>query len=86
VCPWNQRFARTLPEGSPYAARDVIAGKDSRRLACELLAMTQEEFSAAFKDSPMKRAKLRGLKRNASVVLDNMDAADNESAGAQAAR
>jgi len=48
--------------------------------------MTQEEFSAAFKDSPMKRAKLRGLKRNASVVLDNMDAADNESAGAQAAR
>jgi hypothetical protein len=34
--------------------------------------MTQEEFSAAFKGSPMKRAKLRGLKRNAAVVLGNV--------------
>ena len=33
--------------------------------------MTQEEFSAAFKNSPMKRAKLRGLRRNAAVVLGN---------------
>ena len=33
--------------------------------------MTQEEFSAAYKGSPMKRAKLRGLKRNAGVVLGN---------------
>src|SRR5689334_10305933 len=69
VCPWNQRFARILPEGSPFAARDVIAGKDARTLARELLAMSQEEFSATFKGSPMKRAKLRGLKRNAAVLL-----------------
>jgi epoxyqueuosine reductase len=34
--------------------------------------MTQEEFSRAFKGSPMKRAKLRGLKRNAAVVLGNI--------------
>ena len=34
--------------------------------------MTQAEFSAAFKGSPMKRAKLRGLKRNAAVVLGNV--------------
>jgi epoxyqueuosine reductase len=34
--------------------------------------MTQEEFSRAFKGSPMKRAKLRGLKRNAAVVLGNV--------------
>jgi epoxyqueuosine reductase len=33
--------------------------------------MRQREFSAAFKGSPMKRAKLRGLKRNAAVVLGN---------------
>ena len=37
--------------------------------------MTQEEFSRAFKGSPMKRAKLRGLKRNAAVVLENLGAA-----------
>ena len=34
--------------------------------------MTPEEFSVAFKGSPMKRAKLRGLKRNAAVVLGNV--------------
>jgi hypothetical protein len=35
---------------------------DARRLARVLLAMTQEDFSAAFKGSPMKRAKLRGAR------------------------
>ncbi len=39
--------------------------------------MTQEEFSRAFKGSPMKRAKLRGLKRNAAVVLGNVGTADD---------
>jgi epoxyqueuosine reductase len=34
--------------------------------------MSQEDFSRAFKGSPMKRAKLRGLKRNAAVVLGNV--------------
>ena len=55
-----------------FAPREVLAGKDARTLAREILAMTQEEFSAAFKGSPMKRAKLRGLKRNAAVVLANV--------------
>jgi epoxyqueuosine reductase len=71
VCPWNVRFARGLPEDSPYAAREVLGGRDARTLARELLGMSQEEFGAAFKGSPMKRAKLRGLKRNAAVVLGN---------------
>lgn len=34
--------------------------------------MTQEEFTTAFRKSPMKRAKLRGLTRNATVVLGNV--------------
>ena len=71
VCPWNVRFAQAnkVPE---FAPREVLAGKDARTLAHELLAMSQEAFSAAFKSSPMKRAKLSGLKRNAAVVLDNI--------------
>ena len=72
VCPWNVRFARALPGNSPYAAREALGGQDARQLARELLGMTQAEFSAAFKGSPMKRAKLRGLKRNAAVVLCNV--------------
>ena len=40
-------------------------------LARDLLQMSQAEFSTAFKHSPMKRAKLRGLQRNAVVVVGN---------------
>jgi epoxyqueuosine reductase len=72
VCPWNVRFARELTTDSPFAARESLAEKDARTLAHELLGMTQTEFSAAFKGSPMKRAKLAGLKRNAAVVLGNI--------------
>jgi epoxyqueuosine reductase len=72
VCPWNVRFAQALPDESPYAPREALAGKDARTLARDLLDMTLEEFSRAFKDSPMKRAKLRGLRRNAAVALGNI--------------
>jgi len=77
VCPWNVRFAQELPEESPYQPRDVIGRKDARTLAREILQMTREEFSRAFSKSPMKRATLRGLKRNAAVVLGNVGALDN---------
>jgi epoxyqueuosine reductase len=70
------RFARYASDESPFQPRAAIAGKDARTLARELLAMTQEEFSAAFKGSPIKRAKLRGLKRNAAVVLGNVGDAE----------
>lgn len=70
------RFAREL-KVKEFAAREVLAGCDARQLAREILRMTQEEFSAAFKSSPMKRTKLRGLKRNAAVVLGNLDAASH---------
>ena len=68
VCPWNVSFASELKEPA-FAPRDVIAGKDARTLAEDLLAMSQEDFSAAFRKSPMKRAKLAGLQRNAEAVL-----------------
>ncbi|HEX7977237.1 MAG TPA: tRNA epoxyqueuosine(34) reductase QueG [Gemmatimonadaceae bacterium] len=76
VCPWNERFATALAKDSPFQPRAALARRDARTLARELLAMTQEEFSAAFRGSPMKRAKLHGLKRNAAVVLGNSDAED----------
>jgi epoxyqueuosine reductase len=77
VCPWNTRFAEVLPNDSPYVPREVIGGKDARALARELLGMSPETFSRGFKGSPMKRAKLRGLKRNAAVVLGNVGTADD---------
>jgi epoxyqueuosine reductase len=39
--------------------------------------MSQEEFSRAFKSSPMKRAKRRGLARNAAVALGNAGTVDD---------
>jgi epoxyqueuosine reductase len=77
ACPWNLKFAEPLPDGSPYAARAALAGKDPRHLARDLLGMRREEFSDAFNGSPMKRAKLRGLKRNAAVVLGNVGTAED---------
>ena len=71
VCPWNISFAEELKEPA-FEAREAIAGKDARALSRDILQMSQEEFSAAFRHSPMKRAKLRGLKRNAAVVLGNV--------------
>jgi len=77
VCPWNLRFARGLPDGSPFAPREALHHKDARTLALDILAMDDERFRAAFKGSPMKRAKLRGLKRNAAVVLGNVGTEDD---------
>jgi epoxyqueuosine reductase len=76
-CPWNVTFAKELPNDSPNAPRDALGGKDARTLARELLDMAQPELSAAFKGSPMKRAKLRGLERNAAVVLGNVGTDDD---------
>jgi epoxyqueuosine reductase len=70
VCPWNEKFAQPLREEA-FAARPAIAGKDAPTLAREILAMSDDDFRIAFKGSPMKRAKLRGLQRNAAVVLEN---------------
>lgn len=71
VCPWNVSFARELrvPE---FSARPVLASNDARTIAQEIVAMDDDQFRLAFKGSPMKRAKLRGLKRNAAVVLANL--------------
>ncbi|HLA14933.1 MAG TPA: tRNA epoxyqueuosine(34) reductase QueG [Gemmatimonadaceae bacterium] len=74
VCPWNIRFSREIAGDSPFKPRQVLA-KDAHVLANELLSMSQEEFSTAFRKSPMKRARLQGLKRNAAVCLSNLGVA-----------
>ena len=68
MCPWNVKFAREVKEPS-FQPRAAIAGKDARTLAADILAMSDDEFRAAFKGSAMKRAKVAGCKRNAEVVL-----------------
>jgi hypothetical protein len=56
-----ERAVRTRAAGrlAVRAARGARR-RDAHTLARELLAMSQEEFSVTFKNSPMKRPKLRG--------------------------
>lgn len=65
VCPWN-RFAR--------AGRQVLLAA-RRELAdlslLEVLELTPERFAAVFKGTAIKRVKLAGLLRNASIVAAN---------------
>jgi epoxyqueuosine reductase len=71
VCPYNVKFARELKEPA-FTARPAIRDKDAITLATDLLEMEEEKFREAFRKSPMKRAKLSGLVRNAAVVLKNL--------------
>ena len=68
----NVRFSQELADNSSFRAREVIAEKDLLTLAHDILALDQDAFSAASRKSPMQRAKLHGLQRNAGVVLDNI--------------
>jgi epoxyqueuosine reductase len=70
VCPWNEKFASPVNEAA-FRPREAIADKAALTAARDIIAMDDEQFRVAFKGSPMKRAKLRGLKRNAAIVLSN---------------
>jgi epoxyqueuosine reductase len=71
VCPYNVKFARELREPA-FGPRAIIGDRDAQSLARELLTMDDDAFRASFRSSPIKRAKRRGLLRNAAVVLGNI--------------
>ncbi len=76
VCPWNVSFASELREPA-FAAREGLDSTDARATARALLAVSVTEFQQQFRGSPMKRAKRRGLARNAAVVLGNVGTSDD---------
>lgn len=65
------KFSQTLAADSPFKAREFIAGTDAQTLPTDILAIDQDAFSAPFRNSPMKRTKLAGLRRTAAVVLED---------------
>ncbi len=68
VWPWNVKFSQELAVDSPLRARAFLDGKDAVTLATDITALDQEQFRAAFRRSPMKPAKLRGLQRTPRVL------------------
>jgi len=63
VCPWNQKFPieSLIKDFKPQYKQIELN---------EILQMTESEFKEKFRTSPVKRAKLSGLKRNASFLKE----------------
>jgi epoxyqueuosine reductase len=66
VCPWNRR-----PPVAPEPSFLPRAGFATPELI-PWLGLSEEAFRAQFRDSPVKRAKRRGLLRNVAVALGNL--------------
>jgi epoxyqueuosine reductase len=75
VCPWNVRFSQGLREDA-FRPRQIVSG-EAREVARRILSMDDDAFRRELKGSPMKRAKRRGLARNAAVVLGNVGNSDD---------
>lgn len=65
VCPWNIKFAEQT------AIKDFhpVAGKTEIEFD-EVLNMDEDDFKTRFAVSPVKRTKLKGLKRNIEFIME----------------
>jgi len=63
VCPWNNKFAKEsgFVEFQPKLGTELNL--------TEIEKMTNQQFKSKFEKSPIKRSKLKGLKRNAEFLL-----------------
>lgn len=69
VCPWNQRAAQSLAgEYWPRTGHNAVD-------LIELFSLSDEDFKLRFRDTPLWRARRRGVLRNAALVLGNQRAA-----------
>ena len=59
VCPWNKKFAKKTKEKSFFPRDEIIKYSDN-----DWDQLNEEKFRKIFKDSPVKRTKHFGLKRN----------------------
>ncbi len=65
VCPWN-RFEQPAQEAR-FEPREGATSIEHAKI----IKLTPEDFAARFRRSPVKRAKLAGLKRNAHALQTN---------------
>ncbi len=99
VCPWNRKAPATLAKEfmprevpAPAGSADVdarISNAESRFSTFapqleSLAALSQRDFSELFRASPVKRAKWRGLVRNACVALGNAQLSRDSAASRRA--
>jgi epoxyqueuosine reductase len=72
VCPWNQRERRRVP-ADPLGLRARIAPRPEwvRPAIAWVLALSEEEWRSATRRTALRRARYRGLLRNALVAAGN---------------
>jgi epoxyqueuosine reductase len=63
VCPWNARSAMTIE--ADFAPREFAPPLE------KMARITEDEFRAVFRDSPILRAKYAGFLRNVAVAMGN---------------
>ncbi len=61
VCPWNKKFEQPTFERYFHPINKEFS-------LTEILELDEQSFKEKFEDSPIKRAKLSGLKRNAEFL------------------
>ena len=65
VCPWNRKAPPT--SAAEFQSRPELVNPDLEWLA----EMSVEDFRRTFRDSPVRRAKRAGLRRNAVIAMGN---------------
>jgi len=63
VCPWSQKFS-VYSDEDVFKPRNFLIENESDYL----YNLTDQEYSKLFKNSAMKRSKLKGLKRNINFI------------------
>ena len=63
VCPWNRRAATTSESG--FLPREVAPPLE------RMATLTESEFRALFRDTPVSRAKYSGFLRNVAIAMGN---------------
>lgn len=64
VCPWNKKFSSETKE------KEFHPKEGNKEIALKSVGnMSEESFKQKFTESPILRAKLKGLKRNAEFLL-----------------
>ena len=63
VCPWSKKFA-VISNEEAFRPRQVLIDSNIK----DLQNLSTENYSLLFKNSAMKRTKLKGLKRNIDFV------------------
>jgi epoxyqueuosine reductase len=76
VCPWNQRAARRSAGLPPFPAEYGVLPEHGDLKLADLAVLDDDEFRRRFRKTPIWRCHPAGLRRNAEVVLKNLEEGD----------